>query len=181
MTPGDSQSAQLRMARVACSVAAGVLIVFALAGQWIFEFLGITLPAFQIAGSVLLFLIALDMLHARRPASRETPEEVDAGTEKEDIAVSPLGVPMLAGPGAITTALILLKQAEGPAQHAALFLSILVVCGLSYLILRLAITGVRQISPLAVKLITRLMGLLLAALAVQFILNALKELGLPLA
>jgi len=87
------------MARLACLVAAGVLILFALSGQWIFRLLGITLPAFQIAGSVLLLRIALDMLYAKRSAAQETREETEAGATKDDIAITPLGVPMLAGPG----------------------------------------------------------------------------------
>jgi multiple antibiotic resistance protein len=87
------------MARLACLVVTGVLILFALSGQWIFRLLGITLPAFQIAGSVLLLRIALDMLYAKRSAAQETREETEAGATKDDIAITPLGVPMLAGPG----------------------------------------------------------------------------------
>lgn len=175
MTQSDAPPAQLRMARMACAVAAGVLILFALAGKWIFKLLGITLPAFQIAGSILLLRIALDMLYAKRSAAQETSEEVEAGTAKEDIAITPLGVPMLAGPGAISTALILLNQAHGVAQYLALLACILAVCGLSYLIFRIAIKGARQLSPLALKLVTRLMGLLLAAVAVQFAINGLSQ------
>jgi multiple antibiotic resistance protein len=100
------------MARLACLVAAGILILFALSGQWIFRLLGITLPAFQIAGSVLLLRIALDMLYAKRSAAQETREETEAGATKDDIAITPLGVPMLAGPGATSTSLILMNQAQ---------------------------------------------------------------------
>ena len=92
MTPSDPPVAQLRMARLACAVAAQVLMLFALAGRWIFKVLGITLPAFQIAGSILLLRIALDMLYAKRSAAQETSEEVEAGVAKEDIAITPLGV-----------------------------------------------------------------------------------------
>ena len=163
------------MARLACLVAAGVLIGFALTGQWIFKLLGITLPAFQIAGSLLLLRMSLDMLYAKRSAAQETREEVEAGAAKEDVAISPLGVPMLAGPGAISTSLILLNQARGVAQHIALFASILVVCASSYWIFWLAARGARRFSPLALKLVTRLMGLLLAAVSVQFALNGLAQ------
>ena len=180
MTANDPPATQLRMARLASTVAAGMLILFALAGKWIFQFMGITLPAFQIAGSILLLRIALDMLYARRSAAQETNEEVEAGAAKEDIAITPLGVPMLAGPGSISTALILMNETETPLQKVALVLSILAV-GLScYLVLRLTVLGARWISPLALKLITRLMGLLLAAISVQFMLNALKQLGVPI-
>jgi len=175
MTPNDSPAAQLRMARLACLVAAGVLMLFALAGKWIFKVLGITLPAFQIAGSVLLLRIALDMLYAKRSAAQETSEEVEAGAAKEDIAITPLGVPMLAGPGAISTALILMSQARGWEQQMALFGCIASVSLASYLIFRLAVHGARRLSPLALKLVTRLMGLLLAAVSVQFAVNGLAQ------
>jgi multiple antibiotic resistance protein len=175
MTSNDPTAAQLRMARLACLVAAGVLMLFALTGKWIFKLLGITLPAFQIAGSLLLLRMALDMLYAKRSAAQETREEVEAGAAKEDVAITPLGVPMLAGPGAISTSLILLSQARGLMQHVALFASILAVCGVSYWIFWLAARGARRLSPLALKLVTRLMGLLLAAVSVQFALNGLAQ------
>jgi len=177
MTPNDTPATRLRMARLACLVAGGVLLVFALAGRWIFRLLGITLPAFQIAGSVVLLLIALDMLQARRSKVQETSEETAAGAVKDDVAITPLAVPMLAGPGAITTALILFNQAADFAQRAALCATIVAVCFASYWILRLAVHGVQRISPIAMKISVRLMGLLLAAVAVQFAVNALRELG----
>jgi multiple antibiotic resistance protein len=178
MTPNDSPAAKLRMARLACSVAAGVLIVFAATGNFIFKVMGITLPAFQLAGSILLLRIALDMLYARRTAAHETEEEVAAGAAKEDIAITPLGVPMLAGPGTISTSLILLHQAKGPLEVAALFGAIALVCLSAYVILWLVVHGAHYLNPLALKLVTRLFGLLLAAVAVQFILNALEQTSL---
>jgi len=178
MTPNDSVPSRLRMARLACLVAAGVLILFALSGQWLFRLLGITLPAFQIAGSVLLLRIAMDMLYARRSAAQETREETEAGASKEDIAITPLGVPMLAGPGAISTSLILMNQAHGWAQHVALVAAILLVMFVCYVVFRLSAQGAQWLNPLALKLMTRLMGLLLSAIAVQFALNGLEQAGL---
>jgi multiple antibiotic resistance protein len=175
MTPNDVPEAKLRMARLACSVAAAVLMLFAAVGKWIFQVMGITLPAFELAGGILLLRIALDMLYARRSAARESAEEVADGAAKDDIAITPLGVPMLAGPGAISTALILLNEAKGPAQVAALFLSIVLVCLSAYWIFWLAVRGAHYLNRLALKLLTRLFGLLLAAVAVQFILNALQQ------
>lgn len=175
MTQGDSPTSKLRMARLACSVAAGVLILFAAAGNAIFDLMGITLPAFQLAGSLLLLRIALDMLYARRSASQETDEEVAEGAAKDDIAITPLAVPMLAGPGSISTVLILLNQATGVAQVVVLFILIFFVCFMSYWVFWLAVRGTRYLNPLALKLITRLFGLLLASLAVQFIFNALEQ------
>jgi len=178
MTPQDSIASRVRMARLACVVAVGVLAVFVSSGKWIFDLLGITLPAFQVAGSLLLLTIALDMLHARRSAAQETKEERDAGTSKDDIAITPLGVPMLAGPGAISTSLILMNQAHEWNRKIALFVSIGLVGGASYIILRISAHGARWLSPLALTLLTRLMGLLLAAIAVQFALNGLEQTSL---
>ena len=173
MTQNNTVPDRLRMARIACLVAVGVLILFAMSGQGLFKILGVTLPAFQIAGSILLLRIALDMVYAQRSAAKQTDEEVEAGLMKDDIAITPLGVPMLAGPGAISTALILLSQARGVAQHIALFVCILAVCGASYLTLAFAAKHAGRLNPLALKLVTRLMGLLLAAVAVQFALSGL--------
>lgn len=175
MTPNDSPAAKLRMARLACSGAGGVLIIFAAAGKWIFQVMGITLPAFQLAGSILLLRIALDMLYGRRSGTRETDEEVAEAAAKDDIAITPLAVPMLAGPGSISTALILLNQAKGAAQVIALFVSIIAVSVAAYWIMWLAVRGAHYLNPLALKLLTRLFGLLLAAMAVQFIINALQQ------
>ena len=178
MTAKDSPASRIRMARLACCVAGGVLIVCAATGKWLFRLLGITLPAFQLGGSIVLLLVALDMLRARRSEVRETSEETAAGADKEDIAITPLAVPMLAGPGAITTAILMQSQAEGVAQHVALYACIVAVCAISYLILHVSARGSRWISPLAMKIVTRLMGLLLAAVAMQFMLNAVKAANL---
>jgi multiple antibiotic resistance protein len=176
MTPTDSAATKLRMARLACGVSAGVLILFALLGKYIFKVLGITLPAFQLAGSLLLLRMSLDMLYARPSAARETEEEVAEGTAKDDIAITPLGVPMMAGPGAISTSLILMNQASTDLTKVlSLVFCIVVVCFVCYWIFWLAVQGAHRMSPLALKLVNRLFGLLLAAVAVQFILNALEQ------
>jgi MarC family membrane protein len=176
MTPTDTPDQRIRMARLACCVAAGVLVGFALAGQWIFKILGITMPAFQIAASMVLLLVALDMLRAQRSRVHETSEETAAGVEKTDIAIAPLAIPMLAGPGAISTAILLHNQANGLTQRVALYGCIVVVCIGCYIILRLSARGARWLSPIAMNITVRVMGLLLAAVAIQFILNAIKEL-----
>jgi multiple antibiotic resistance protein len=176
MTPTDSPENRIRMARLACLVMAGVLIVFAAAGNLIFRFLGITMPAFQIAASIVLLLVALDMLRAQRSRVNETAEEKAAGAEKTDIAITPLAVPMLSGPGAISTAILLHQQAADAVQSAALYGCILLVAFASYLILRVSARGARWLSPIAMSITVRVMGLLLAAVAIQFMLNAIKQL-----
>jgi len=176
MTPTDTPEERIRMARLACWVSAGVLIGFALAGKWIFKFLGITMPAFQIAASIVLLTVALDMLRAQRSRVHETSEETAAGVEKTDIAITPLAIPMLAGPGAISTAILLHNQAASVVQQGALYVSILVVCLASYVILRLSAQGAKWLSPIAMNLTVRIMGLLLCSVAIQFMVNAIKEL-----
>jgi multiple antibiotic resistance protein len=178
MTPRDTPAQRIRMARLACCVAAGVLVTFAIAGKWIFKFLGLTMPAFQLAASVVLLLVALDMLRAQRSRVQETSEETAAGVAKNDIAVAPLAIPMLAGPGAISTAVLLHNQAANVAQQLALYGCILAVCLASYLVLRLSAHGARWLSPIAMNITVRIMGLLLAAVAIQFALNALGQLRL---
>ncbi len=177
MTPTDTPAQRLHMARLACWVMAGVLLLFAYTGPAIFKLLGITLPAFQIAGSIVLLLIALDMLRAQRSPVQETPEETVAGVEKADIAITPLAVPMLAGPGAISTTILLHSQASNFAQKVALSGCIVAIAFVTYIIFHVAVRSTRWLSPIAMKLTTRIMGLLLAAVAIQFMVNALKELG----
>jgi len=176
MTPTDTPEQRVRMAGLACCVMAGVLIVFAVAGKWIFKFLGITMPAFQIAASIVLLLVALDMLRAQRSRVQETHEETAAGVTKADIAVAPLAIPMLAGPGAISTAILLHQQAANVVQRIALYLCIVGVSVASYIILRLSARGARWLSPIAMNITVRIMGLLLAAVAIQFMLNAITQL-----
>jgi multiple antibiotic resistance protein len=174
MTSRDTVAQRLRMARVACLVMVGLLTGFALVGQSLLHLLGITLPAIQVAGALVLLLVALDMLRAQRSAVQETAEETAAGSRKEDIAITPLAVPMLAGPAAISTVILLEAQATTWA-HRGILLACLVLVGLaSYTIFALGATGAKWLSPIADRIITRLMGLLLAALAVQFIFNGLK-------
>lgn len=176
MTARDTPEQRIKMARLACLVAAGVLLTFAMIGEWIFKYLGITLPAFQMAASLVLLLVALDMIRAQRSRVQETTEETIAGTEKEDIAITPLAIPMLAGPGAISTAVLLHSQALGWDQNVALYACIIAVCVASYCILRVSARGAKWLTPIAMKIVIRVMGLLLAALAFQFLINAVNEL-----
>jgi len=176
MTPTDTPQQRIRMVRLACAVSAGVLIGFALAGKWIFKVLGITMPAFQIAASLVLLLVSLDMLRAQRSRVHETSEETAAGAEKTDIAVAPLAIPMLAGPGAISTAILLQNQAVNMTQRGALYGCILLVCLACYLIFRLSAHGAQWLSPIAMNITVRIMGLLLASVAIQFMLNAIRQL-----
>jgi multiple antibiotic resistance protein len=176
MTPHDSTKDRVRMARLACLVAGCVLIFFVFVGEGLFRILGITMSAFKIAGSIVLLLIALDMLRAQRSAVVETVEEQAAGAQKDDIAITPLAIPMLAGPGAISTVILLQSETRGLQYVIGLIGCIALVCVASYWTLRLAaVHGARFFTPIAMKLTTRIMGLLLAALAIQFILDGIAE------
>ena len=177
MTAEDTPAQRVRMAQVACAIMVVVLLAFAILGEWILTFLGIRLPAFQIAGGIVLLLVALDMLRAQRSRLQETREETAAGAAKDDIAVTPLAVPMLAGPGAISTAILLHNKASDFTQEVFLCVAILLVGAASYVILHLSAHGARWLNPIVMRITTRIMGLLLAAVAVQFIVNALVELG----
>ncbi len=180
MSPNDTAEQRIRTARLACCVTAGVLLLFSVAGQLVFKVMSITMPAFQIAASILLLIVALDMVRAQRSRVQETHEERTAGTEKTDIAVTPLAIPMLAGPGAISTTIVLQNEAKDIPQHIALYGCILAVSLVSYLILRISARGARWLSPILMSIAIRIMGLLLAAVAIQFMLNAIKVFRLEL-
>ncbi len=141
-------------------VVVGILSGFALVGQWLFSLLGVTLAAVHVAGALVLLFVALDMLRAQRSPVQETAAETAEGAAKDDIALTPSAVPMLAGPAAIS---------------AVILLACVVLVGLaSYGILAIDASGPKWLSPLAEKIITRLMGLLLAALPIQFLFNGLR-------
>ena len=180
MTPNDTAEQRIRTARLACCVAAGVMLLFSVAGQLVFKVMGITMPAFQIAASILLLIVALDMVRAQRSRVQETREETKAGTEKMDVAVTPLAIPMLAGPGAISTTILLQNEARDIPQHIALYGCIVAVALVSYLILRISARSTRWLNPIVMNIAIRIMGLLLAAVAIQFMLNAIKTFRLDL-
>ena len=180
MTPNDTPEQRLRTARMACVTMAVVLLVFSVAGTLLFKIFGITMAAFQIAASIVLLIIALDMLRVQRSRVQETREEKQAGAEKMDIAITPLAIPMLAGPGAISTTILLQNEAHNVPQHIALYGCILAVAVASYLIFRLAVRSARWLNPIAMSIAIRVMGLLLAAVAIQFMLNGIKSFRLEL-
>ncbi len=174
MTPNDSVKQRRRIALVAAITTGAILIVFSITGTSLFALFGVTLPAFQIAGGLILLLAALDMLRAKRSPMKETAEEVEAGANKDDIAITPLAIPLLSGPGAITTAIVLSGKAPDNAHKAVLVFCIALVATAAYLILYGAAAGSKKINPIAMNIGMRLMGLMLAAIGVQFIISALK-------
>ncbi len=155
-----------------------VLSVFAVAGTLIFQMFGITLPAFRIAGGVVLGLIGLDMLRGQRSPTKETPGEAMEGAEKEDAGIIPLGIPMLAGPGSISSVTVLMAQNPDWAHKGIVLAAIAASSVASFLILAAADRVGNWLHETGIRILSRLMGLLLTAIAVQFILNGLHDVGL---
>jgi multiple antibiotic resistance protein len=173
-TRSDSVEHRRRTASVACIAAGIALLVFAAGGDLILRAFGITLPAFRIAGGLILWFVAMDMLRAERP-TQEGPPELTEGEQKQDVALTPLAVPMLAGPGAMSTVMVLSAQARSPAHSAVVYGSIAVTMLLSWLTLRAADRLFMRIGATGIRVATRLMGLLLAAIAVQFVLTGVRD------
>jgi len=157
-------------------VAAGVIFVMAVVGKAVLNSLGITLPAFTIAGGILLFLISIDMLFARKTGAKQTDEEEREGAESGNPAVFPLAIPMIAGPGTIATVLVLVSIAHGNGYEEALvfaaYASAIVV---TWICMRASAQLLRIIGTTGIHVVTRLFGILLSALAIQFVINGLAE------
>jgi multiple antibiotic resistance protein len=175
-TARDSLKRRNEIVNQAVLVASGVILFMGVVGRIILDYLGITLPAFMIAGGILLFLIAFDMLFARPTRAKSTNEEEREAAAAENPAVFPLAVPMIAGPGTIATVLLLVNISRGDradlivvaaAYAVALFVTWLCMRGSSLLQRVIGTTGIHVVS--------RLLGIILAALAVQFVLNGLAQ------
>jgi multiple antibiotic resistance protein len=177
MTRNDTPEKRRDLALRASLIAGAVLVVFAVAGAWIFRALGLSLGAFKIAGGVVLLLLALDMIRTQPSRTRITEGEVAAGAEKEDIAIVPLAMPLLAGPGSIATAIVLMARARaGPWWHEIpVLVAIVVTAAASYVVLAGAATTERILGRTGLAILERAAGLLLVAVAVQFMLDGLGE------
>ena len=177
MTSDSSGTRRRRMAARAAWTCLTVLAVFSIAGSSIFNVFGITLPSFKIAGGIILGLIGLDMVQARRSPTKETPGDTEESRQKEDVGIIPLGIPMLAGPGSISTVMVLVSQAADWKHSAVIFSAIALTAALAFAILAAADRVRSFLGETGIRVLTRMMGLLLTAIAVQFILNGLKDLG----
>jgi multiple antibiotic resistance protein len=161
------------MVSKACAIACLILLVFTFFGNWIFVLLGISMYSFRVAGGILLLIISVEMLFGSKTRT-EVSDDMKAELE-EDIAISPMAVPLLTGPGAITTGLMLFNSAPSTADKGLLCLSILVVFVISYVFLRNSSLIYRTLGKMGTKVAVRLMGLMLSAIAVQFIITGLRE------
>jgi multiple antibiotic resistance protein len=167
---------QLRLARKAVVVAGSVMLFFALLGKEFLRYLGINLDAFRVSGGVLLFLMSLDMIFARASGARETSEEESEAKSREDISVFPLGIPLIAGPGTLSSIMILTGKSTSIVGDLGVILVAFVVLSLCYLALRGAPRVIQVIGKTGVNVISRVLGVLLAALAVQYIADGTRRL-----
>ncbi len=177
ITQGADPARRKRMAGKASLTCFIVLAGFAIAGRGIFKMFGITLPAFEFAGGLILMLIGIDMLEAKRSPTQESSNEAEEASHKEDAGIVPLGIPMLAGPGAISSVMVMVGQASSYWQWAAILSAIGVTALVSYWVLGAAERLQKLLGETGIRILVRIMGLLLVALAVQFFVNSLTDLG----
>ena len=175
LTEGFEESDRQIMLRRAVLVAGGLLAAFALVGRFVFAAFGVSLAAFEIAGGILLFVIAYDMLQGEIGRTRLSAQDrEEAITRRDEISVMPLGIPLLAGPGAISTVMIYEGNAGGdPYLILATFVGVVITIVATFFILRYGERILRAMGRVGVMAMTRVLGLLLAAVGVQFVLNGI--------
>ena len=171
----EAREAQLRIALRATFTMTVVLCVFSATGTAIFHFFGITVPAFKVAGGILLFTMALEMMRAKTSPVKSTPEEQSEAQQKEDVAIIPIGIPLLSGPGAIATAMMWSARAHDTGEKFALYMSIGLLTAVTLLTLLFASRVVRLFGKTGINVMSRIMGLILAATAAQFVLDGWRE------
>jgi multiple antibiotic resistance protein len=184
MTSSYSVEERLRTAKTSCLVALGVVEFFVVFGGKIFEFFGISVGSFCIAGGVLIFLLGLEMLRAQNPDECVTEGELNdskaPAKKKKDIAITPLGVPLIGGPCVITNAIAQQAKASNWLEFIGGGVAVALVIWVLYLLLAMSSRGAKWLTPIILKLSYRLSGLILAALAVEMFINGIKseDLGL---
>jgi len=175
LTAEDPLERKINIARRASLTSFLVMMLFAIAGKLIFQLFDITIGAFQIAGGIILFRISMNMLAARRSRETQTDEEIEEAVDKEDVAIIPLAIPMMSGPGAITTVIMFMGRARSIWHVLILFGCIAAICLISYLILRISSRVVNFMGRTGLNVLTRIMGLLLAVISVQFVINGIAS------
>jgi multiple antibiotic resistance protein len=175
-TNGWSDADRAHTVRTVALTVFMVLVAAIFLGDLILHFFGISIASFQVGGGILLLLMAISMMHAHQSGFRQTPEEIQAASEREAVAVVPLSIPLLAGPGAISSMIIAAEQSGGLWGHVLLVLPVTVVSLLVWLILMLSVSIAHQLGTIGINVVTRLMGLILAAMAVEFIARGLGSL-----
>jgi len=177
LTKGYTKKLRRRVIDKAIIAATLTLALFAFLGNYIFAFFGTSIPAFRIAGGILLFSVAFSMIQGERPKSQLTEHDRREALEKEAVGVVPLGIPMFAGPGAITTVMVLMAEASSPldpVKVAIIVVSVLVTMSISFVMLTYSDRIFKRIGPMGAYAFARIMGLILAAIAVQFIILGIQ-------
>jgi multiple antibiotic resistance protein len=175
MTAHDPPAHRRRTALRASITMALALTIFALAGKYILSFFGISIGAFRIAGGVLLFLLAVDMLRAQPSRQRTTPEEEKEGIDRPDVSIFPLAIPMMSGPGAFATVMLLMTRAATPIDKVIVLGAILTNALIACVVLMVAPLAEKRLGKTGMNVLHRIMGLLLAAIAVQFVVDGVHE------
>ncbi|WP_432449896.1 MarC family protein [Aliiroseovarius marinus] len=176
LTQGMSKAKRRGVAIRACAIAGVLLTLFAFLGEGVLNFLGISMPAFRIAGGILLLLTALDMLFERRTQRRK--DQSEEAENDDDPSVFPLAMPLIAGPGSIATVILLAGQGEGLEGVGLALVVMALVLLIAFVLFNAASLLERLLRETGIKVVTRLLGMLLAALAVQFVLEGLRDFGL---
>lgn len=176
MTERETPRQKADTARRAAVTVGVTLAVFAVAGGLIFRLFGISIGGFKVAGGVLLFLVAVEMMQARPSRTKTSPEEEAEGIEKDDVALIPLGIPLLSGPGAIATVMVLVARHRSWAYDVLVLVAIALNCVAVWACLRSATWIERHLSKTLLKAVVRVMGLILAAMAVEFVLGGVRDL-----
>ena len=172
-TDGWSTQDRAKTAKTVALTVFTVLAVSAFLGDKILDFFGISIPSFQVGGGILLMLIAISMMHGKQSGAHQTPEEAQTLAERKVTAVVPLSIPLLAGPGAISSMIITAQQNSSFAGHLALIVPIFIIAITIWLVLRLSVSISNQFGSIGINIVTRLMGLILAAMAVEFVAHGL--------
>jgi multiple antibiotic resistance protein len=175
LTSGATAAHRRAMAIRAVLVATGILIFFGLLGEDLLRALGVSLSAFRIAGGILLFLIAIDMVFEKRTERRENRAEELSAAQVEDVSIFPMAIPMIAGPGSIASVMLLMARTEGLAPSLAVLAALLLTLALTLLALLLAGPMMRLLGHRMEAMLTRLLGVILAALAAQFVIDGIKQ------
>ena len=176
LTSGLESPARVTIAKDSCRFALLILLITALLGTWILQLFGISLEAFRIAGGILLFGIGMEMVYAKVSRTKLTATEKYESRENDDVAIMPLAIPMIAGPGAITTSIVMMNEAMGMSLFAigVVLCSIALSIGVTYYMMRNSDYIMKRIGQREYRAINRLMGMLLIAIAVQFVINGIK-------
>lgn len=175
-TQGWPEADRTRTVRIVALTVFMVLAVAVFIGDSILTFFGISIPSFQVGGGILLLLMAISMMHGKPSGARQTPEETQAASEREAIAIVPLSIPLLAGPGAISSMIIAAEQSGSFWGHVLLIGPVAVVSLLVWSILGLSTAIADRLGTIGINIVTRLMGLILAAMAIEFIAHGLGSL-----